>query len=448
MTKRLFAIALLILSCATVVLAQDCYNFTRNQAISFYNKGEYRIARDQFTAAKDCPDKPDDNDLDSWISKCDSAIAQAERRAEEERRRKAEEERMRQQSASKGYMNIHKIDFGTSGKGEDAETFYSTLQASEIKYLRPRIHYDGLCSKSENITLYVKIFNPDGTLKTGTNSPSGYSYSTDITVYSGNGWSKQLTGWGNNSGGSYVPGTYRIELWYSGNKIYSQNFTLQASAEASYLKVDNQTAISSTYSAEGGSETYYVRTDGPSYEVTLLPSWCSVSDKTSSSFKIRWTANNTGSTRSDWFKVKSGSKEVRVDVSQASLGPSVEIEKVWVDYNQYSEGVKGMTIHVRFSTDRMLGKTGNCNAYFYLESGTALSDYNGSYKTIDGKVSVGDSFTPRYESSIYEDFTLFMPYSELHMSSSGTHNLKFFVQIFYGNTALASSEYVSFTLSY
>ena len=135
-------------------------------------------------------------------------------------------------------------------------------------------------------------------------------------------------------------------------------------------------------------------------------------------------------------------------MSQASLGPSVEIEKVWVDYNQYSEGVKGMTIHVRFSTDRMLGKTGNCNAYFYLESGTALSDYNGSYKTIDGKVSVGDSFTPRYESSIYEDFTLFMPYSELHMSSSGTHNLKFFVQIFYGNTALASSEYVSFTLSY
>ncbi len=458
MTKRLFILIMLVLSCATVALAQDCYNFTRNQAISFYNKGEYRIAKDQFTAAKDCPDKPVDNDLDSWISKCNSAIAQAERRAEEEllrqqraeeerlRQQRAEEERLRQQGASKGYMNIHKIDFGTSGKDDYAKNFYSTLNASDIRYLRPRIHYDGLCSENQKITLYVKIYGTDGTLKTGTVSPSGYTYSTNITVHSGNGRTQQISGWGTESGGSYTPGSYRIELWYSGNKIYSQSFTLQGSAEATYLTVDSKTAVSSTYSAEGGSEIYYVRTDGPSYEVTLLPSWCSVTDKTSSSFKIRWTANNTGSTRSDWFKVKSGSKEVRVNVSQASLGPSAEIEKVWVDHNQYRGGVKGMMIHVKFSTYKMLGKTGKCLAYFFFENGTALSDYNGSYRTIDGKVSVGESFTPRYESSIYEDFKLFMPNSELHMSN-GTHSLKFFIQIQYGNTLLTTSEYVSFTLT-
>lgn len=102
MVRRIIIQIFFMLLCAAVpVLAQDCYNFTRTQAISFYEKGEYRIARDQFVAAKDCPDKPADNDLDSWIDKCDSAIAEMERKTEAERQRRAEEERIKAEERKK-----------------------------------------------------------------------------------------------------------------------------------------------------------------------------------------------------------------------------------------------------------------------------------------------------------------------------------------------------------
>ena len=96
MVRRIVIQILFMLLCTAVpVLAQDCYKFTRTQAISYYEKGEYRIARDQFIAAKDCPDKPVDNDLDSWIARCDSAIAEIGRKAEAERQRRIEEERIK-----------------------------------------------------------------------------------------------------------------------------------------------------------------------------------------------------------------------------------------------------------------------------------------------------------------------------------------------------------------
>ena len=116
MVKRIvIQILFLLLYTAVPVFAQDCYNFTRTQAISFYEKGEYRIARDQFMAAKDCPDKPADNDLDTWIAKCDSALAELERKAEAERLRRAEEERIKEEILSSPYHNGHRfVDLGLS----------------------------------------------------------------------------------------------------------------------------------------------------------------------------------------------------------------------------------------------------------------------------------------------------------------------------------------------
>lgn len=445
MNKILFFFGTLLWSISA--LAQDCYNYTRTQAISYYNKGDYTIAKNQFSAAKACPDKPTDNDLDYWIGRCNSAIRQAEERrrqvAEEANRKRIEE----QQYASKGYMNIHKIEFANGPAGGTLTDAYgSSLKAANIKYLYSRIYYTGLIESSKTITVYVKIIDPDGTLETGESSPSGYTYSKDITIEPGAKYAN-LNGWGNATEGSYTAGDYKCELWYNGNKIYTQNFTLQGPASASYLKVDNKTAVSSSYSADGGTETYYVSTDGPSYEVRLLPDWCSVTNKTSSSFTIRWAANNTGSSRSDWFQVKSGSKEVRIDVSQISSGPSASIDRVWVDHNYFYGGNKGMMIHVKFTTYKMLNKQGECNAYFYFENGTALKDYNGYYKTVSGKVSVGETFTPSYESSEYSDFKLFIPYTELHISSSGSYSLKFQLQIFHGQKVIATSDYVAFSLT-
>ena len=127
--------------------------------------------------------------------------------------------------------------------------------------------------------------------------------------------------------------------------------------------------------------------------------------------------------------------------------PEAHIQKVWVDHNQYEDGLKGMRIHVKFDVDNFKGSEGRVNAYFYTKNGDALKDFNESYRTKSGEVSVGKRFTPGSVSTPYNDFQLFMPNHELHMVS-GKHDLKFRIQIFNPNTSTAlsdNSDWVHFT---
>ncbi len=53
------------------LLAQaNCYETTRKLGIELFEKGDLPAASKKFEAAKYCPDKPANNDLDSWIAKC------------------------------------------------------------------------------------------------------------------------------------------------------------------------------------------------------------------------------------------------------------------------------------------------------------------------------------------------------------------------------------------
>lgn len=89
------ALSFLILFCVSVwtVGQTSCYNENRSRGISLFNGGKYSEAIKVFTVAKSCPDKPSSNDLDTWIKKCDDAIAEKKRK-EEERKRKEERERI------------------------------------------------------------------------------------------------------------------------------------------------------------------------------------------------------------------------------------------------------------------------------------------------------------------------------------------------------------------
>lgn len=118
---------------------------------------------------------------------------------------------------------------------------------------------------------------------------------------------------------------------------------------------------------------------------------------------------------------------------------------IWVDCNVYESGQEGMRIHTKFSVDNLKGIPCIAAAYFYFSSGEKLRDFNNSYRSTDGQVSVGSDFTPGYVSTIYEDFTLFMPERELHMAD-GEHDLKFDVQLYVkGGDFFASSKYIYFT---
>ena len=67
-------------------------------------------------------------------------------------------------------------------------------------------------------------------------------------------------------------------------------------------------------------------------------------------------------------------------------------------------------------------------AYFNYQDGSALEDYNGKYCTSGGKVCASSEFSPKYSSSNYNDFKIFMPYSELHMGK-GSSKLDFYLNI-------------------
>jgi hypothetical protein len=84
----------------------------------------------------------------------------------------------------------------------------------------------------------------------------------------------------------------------------------------SYLRINNQTEVSATFSYTGSSQKFFVSTDGNSYDIIRLPSWCSAGSKSKDSFILTCNQNTNASTRNSWFTVKSGDKSVTVNITQ------------------------------------------------------------------------------------------------------------------------------------
>lgn len=249
---------------------------------------------------------------------------------------------------------------------------------------------------------------------------------------------------------SYRSDWFTVECGGKSVRIYIQQ--AGNSNKSSRLMVNGSSQSKQYYDVSSSAQTQTFTVSAPgSYKISYLPSWCTVTDKYSNSFKLRINANTTDY-RSDWFSVVSGGEEIRVYIRQtaakkSSAPPKATISNLWVEHNVYEDGKKGMRIHFRLDADNMKGKTGRCSAYFHKEDGTALVDLNDRYCTTDGKVSCGKDFTPGYENTYYEDFTLFMPYSELHISRSGS--FKFYVTVWYNhNTISEDSAWTSFTMTY
>lgn len=126
----------------------------------------------------------------------------------------------------KGYINIIDVELAnTDNNNADLSKFGAKLYASEIKYLRPKIVYDGLGKDSHEIELQIAIYNGEGELNKGKNSPEGYTYVYKFTENPGRN-EQLLNGWGTSKGGTYKPGEYRIEISYKGNKLYTKEFRL------------------------------------------------------------------------------------------------------------------------------------------------------------------------------------------------------------------------------
>ena len=213
-----------------------------------------------------------------------------------------------------------------------------------------------------------------------------------------------------------------------------------------YLTVDGKTATSSNYSGEGETETFYISTDASSWSTWGVPTWCEITEKTNGSFTLRCKPNR-GARRTDYMKIKTDNHEVRIDITQEG-GDAAVIDRVWVDFDVYNGGQKGMMIHMDFVVYGLKDHRINPIAYFYFSNGDKLKDYDNSYRASDGHVCVSDTSNATYEDTRWSDYKLFMPYDQLHMAS-GKHELKFFIHINDKTTDewIGMSDWVNFTFS-
>lgn len=102
------------------------------------------------------------------------------------------------------------------------QDYGETIWDYKTKYLTPRITVKPFKSTG-TYTIYVKLYK-DGSLKTGTSSPSGYSYSSKVTISGNSSQVFTLSGWGAKTAGHWSIGEYRFEIWYDDYCIGSKTF--------------------------------------------------------------------------------------------------------------------------------------------------------------------------------------------------------------------------------
>lgn len=122
-------------------------------------------------------------------------------------------------------INITSIEIANVDYDGDVYTNYgNTIYSSSTMYLKPKIRYTGI-SSGKSITLKTRWYLPDGSMRTGSSSPSGYCQSENLYIYSGYN-SHTLSGWGSSTKGNWKRGKHRIEIWYDDICLKSHTFTI------------------------------------------------------------------------------------------------------------------------------------------------------------------------------------------------------------------------------
>ncbi len=121
-------------------------------------------------------------------------------------------------------FTINSVDVGITDKDNAVIVSYgSSLYSYQTRYLAPRLNVN--VKKAGTYEIYVKMYDASGSLSTGTNSPSGYSYKHSVSMSTGS-QTYNISGWGSNTAGHWKAGNYRFEFYYDGELIGQKSFTI------------------------------------------------------------------------------------------------------------------------------------------------------------------------------------------------------------------------------
>lgn len=285
------------------------------------------------------------------------------------------------------------------------------------------------------------IINADGTLTKKGSSPSNSGSSGGSSDNTGCIWiviiavciivGIIIAANSNSSDNSYSgPEKVVSEIVSNNSSKEEKNYVEETSNEATYLSISEGGV---TFDSGGGSIDIEIITDGEWEIGTSTAGWGHLS-KHSSSVTLRVDSYSGDEDRTDWFTIKAGKYERRIEITQhANNNPSASIESVWVDHNEYVNGTKGMLIHSTISVEHLEGKTVYVYAYFYHEDNTTpLHNPYGSdlYFYGTGNVNI------EHKSGRFDDFRIFVPYSGLNMAPGTEGNFSFDISVKYGGEQL------------
>lgn len=288
--RLVVAVAVLLMAGMGTEAYAQCYTKNLQQAESLYKQGRYAEAKKRFAAAKACPDKPQTNNLDSRIAACNRKIKERSSSSTQPSRRQSTPSTTSRTNS----FTITSVSFRNEDIDDNVLNAYGErLCAADVHYLMPRIYYKSTYSSSQDWAFKYKIYKPDGTLMSGSTSPSGYTNSFEMTVDPGEHY-RGIGGWGRSGGGAYdQTGQYRFEVWRNGSRIYQQNFTLYSGSgnvSDGTLKVDGKTSVSTNFSSSGGTERFTV-SGVSSWDTWGIPSWARW--KTAQAHRSRCVARQT-----------------------------------------------------------------------------------------------------------------------------------------------------------
>lgn len=128
-------------------------------------------------------------------------------------------------------------------------------------------------------------------------------------------------------------------------------------------------------------------------------------------------------------------KTPAADDDTTTAVPRVEHDKIWVDHDVKENGKMGMRVHAKFTTYNMKGVDSHLAVYFAYRNGEKLTTTNKSYASTDGQVAVFRPIKPEYDPAVYNDASVFIPYTELRLGK-GKYDLKLTASIIYGKGGL------------
>jgi tetratricopeptide (TPR) repeat protein len=138
---------------------------------------------------------------------------------------------------------------------------------------------------------------------------------------------------------------------------------------------------------------------------------------------------NTQTVTNQIESTQTAGTESQIPASIPADPPVVTLREMEITHNVFQSNEAGIQIRVNFNITNRKGIQCRTVAYFYDEKGQPLNDVNQRFNSVDNKVSVGSTFKPGFDNTFYNDYILFMPYSELDQKD-GEYKLSLTVHIY------------------